>query len=189
MSFFTSFFICFRLKQNYYAVLVITALIAIAQADDNACPPNSKGTHPKCICNNDKPYDPLNRICAITIEFQEECPHGSEGTYPHCVCTQGKVYDARRDACVDSDRTQCPRGAELVNGKCKCNDIDGYKYEMDDIFWICRPWYIQTTTTTTTSTTPRTTTTIAPRCPYHQSGIYPNCVWDPCPRGHAGGNY
>lgn len=177
------------LPQRYFAVLVLVVVaFGLVEADDS-CPPNSKGKHPKCICNNDKPYDELNRICAITIEFKEVCPIGSEGVYPHCVCTEGKVYDAFRDACVNVDRSKCPQGSSNVNGKCICENVGDYKYEMDEIFWICRPWYIPTTSTTTSTTTIRPTyTTPQPRCPYHQSGEYPNCVWDPCPRGYFGGN-
>lgn len=164
------------------------ALAAIAYAEDIACPPNSKGKHPKCVCNNDKPYDSVNRICAITLTFKEECPVGSEGIYPHCVCTQGKVYDAIKDVCIESDRSICPKGAVKVNDKCVCeNDINGYEYVLDEVFWICRPWYLQTSTTTTSTTTHRPVT-YSPRCPYHQSGEYPNCNWDPCPIGYAGGN-
>lgn len=166
------------------------ALAAIAHAEDISCPSNSKGKHPKCVCNNDKPYDSVNRICAITLTFKEECPIGSEGTYPHCVCTHGKVYDAIKDACIESDRSVCPKGAVIVNDKCVCeNDVNGYEYVLDEVFWICRPWYLQTSTTTSTSTTTHRPVTYNPRCPYHQSGEYPHCNWDPCPIGYAGGNF
>lgn len=54
-------------------------LVASVTADDLSCPPNSKGTHPKCICADDNPYDELNRICATTINANlllAKCPKG-----------------------------------------------------------------------------------------------------------------
>lgn len=54
-------------------------LIASTRADDLSCPFNAKGTHPKCICNNDNPYDEVNRICAQILDAQfllAKCPKG-----------------------------------------------------------------------------------------------------------------
>lgn len=54
-------------------------LVASAVADDLSCPFNSKGKHPKCICNDDKPYDAVNRICATVLDAEyllAKCPKG-----------------------------------------------------------------------------------------------------------------
>lgn len=54
-------------------------LVASAVADDLLCPFNSKGKHPKCICNDDKPYDAVNRICATVLDAEyllAKCPKG-----------------------------------------------------------------------------------------------------------------
>lgn len=54
-------------------------LICSAAADDLSCPFNSKGKHPKCICNDDHPYDVVNRICATVLDADyllAKCPKG-----------------------------------------------------------------------------------------------------------------
>lgn len=54
-------------------------LIVSTTADDLSCPFNAKGTHPKCICNNDNPYDEVNGICAQVLDAQfllAKCPKG-----------------------------------------------------------------------------------------------------------------
>lgn len=54
-------------------------LICSAVADDLSCPFNSKGKHPKCICNDDHPYDVVNRICATVLDADyllAKCPKG-----------------------------------------------------------------------------------------------------------------
>lgn len=77
-------FFCFVLKfQKYVKILLNLALVIIGStttsADDLSCPFNAKGTHPKCICNNDNPYDEVNRICATVLDAQyllAKCPKG-----------------------------------------------------------------------------------------------------------------
>lgn len=52
----------------------------VISADDLSCPLNSKGTHPHCVCNNNKnPYDEVNRICATVLDAEfllAKCPKG-----------------------------------------------------------------------------------------------------------------
>lgn len=100
---------------------------------------------------------------------------GSEGSFPACVCGDGKVYVAERDECVAVDRSHCPDGSEKVNNKCVCADVNGFKYEFDEIFWICRPWYIPTTHA---PATPKP-------CPLHQYREGDECVWQRCPVGYV----
>lgn len=75
------------------------------------------------------------------------------------------------------DKSICPTGASKVNNKCVCAHKNGFKYEFDEIFWICRPWYLPTAPPPT-----------PPPCPTHQhkssAGI---CEWDHCPAGYTGG--
>lgn len=99
---------------------------------------------------------------------------GSEGTFPACICGEGKVYVPERDECVEIDRTKCPAGSKQVNNKCVCENVNEFKYEFDEIFWICRPWYIPTT---------RAPTTPKP-CPIHQHNVAGVCEWDACPVGY-----
>lgn len=107
--------------------------------------------------------------------MESKCPKNSEGSFPSCICGGGKVYVPEIDECVNVDRTICPHGARKLNQKCVCDDVDDYKYEFDEIFWICRPWYIPTTH--------------APKqCPTHQSGIHPHCEWDKCSAGYTSEN-
>lgn len=126
----------------------VLLLIANVKAEDLSCPPNSFGTHPKCLCDDNKPYDTVNRICATTINVDfllAKCPKGSDPSseFPACICPQGKVYVADRDECVLVDRSQCPKGSKRVNEKCVCERVNDLKYEFDEIFWICRPWYLK----------------------------------------------
>lgn len=98
---------------------------------------------------------------------------GSEGTFPACICGDGKVYVPERDECVVVDTSLCPIGAKKVNNKCVCDNVNEFKYEFDEIFWICRPWYLPTTHA------PRT-------CPSHQHMVDGICEWDHCPTGYTG---
>lgn len=66
---------------------------------------------------------------------------GSDGHFPNCICKDGKVYVPQTSECVEVDKTKCPSGSKKVNNKCVCDHRNGFKYEFDDIFWICRPWY------------------------------------------------
>lgn len=54
-------------------------LFGSAAANDLSCPFNAKGQHPKCLCNDDNPYDEINRICATVLDAQyllAKCPKG-----------------------------------------------------------------------------------------------------------------
>lgn len=97
---------------------------------------------------------------------------GSEGQFPACLCGEGKVYVHERDECVVIDRSQCPVGSRKVNNKCICDSINDFKYEFDEIFWICRPWYIPTT-----PAPPKP-------CPAHQHRVGDSCEWDRCPSAY-----
>lgn len=94
---------------------------------------------------------------------------GSEGTFPACICGEGKVYVPEKDECVFVDRSQCPAGSRKVNNKCVCDNVNEFKYELDEIFWICRPWYIPTTNAPPTP------------CQTHQHRVGDKCEWDRCP--------
>lgn len=83
------------------------------------------------------------------------------------------MYNLERDECVAVDRTKCPAGSKKVNNKCVCETINEYKYEFDDIFWICRPWYI-----------PTTEAPLSPCPPNHHRSQNGTCIWDRCPPGH-----
>lgn len=109
-----------------------------------------------------------NLFCSQFIEKNQ----GSEGQFPSCVCGEGKVYVHERDECVAVDKSKCPPGAKKVNNKCVCETVNEYKYEFDEIFWICRPWYIPTTETP------------LPPCPPHQHRVGNVCEWERCPAGH-----
>lgn len=98
---------------------------------------------------------------------------GSEGNFPSCICGNNKVYVPERDACVEINRSICPVGSKKVNNKCVCETVNEFKYEFDDIFWICRPWYLPTSTTTTPKP-----------CPAHQHRVGDVCEWDHCPVGY-----
>lgn len=98
---------------------------------------------------------------------------GSEGTFPACICGEGKVYVPAKDECVVIDKSKCPAGAKKVGNKCVCETINEFKYEFDEIFWICRPWYIPTTPKPTEKP-----------CPPHQHYYGDKCVWDKCPSGY-----
>lgn len=66
--------------------MVATVNLAGA-ASDLSCPNGSKGKHPKCICDNDLPYDEINHICAISINVKlAKCPKGTGGSMRllHC---------------------------------------------------------------------------------------------------------
>lgn len=56
---------------------VIVASVSVTSANDQSCPPGSKGKHPKCICGDDLPYDEINRICATKINVNAVCPKGT----------------------------------------------------------------------------------------------------------------
>lgn len=66
---------------------------------------------------------------------------GSEGEFPSCICPEGKIYVHELDECVEVDRSKCPLGSKKVDNKCVCENVNEFKYEFDEIFWICRPWY------------------------------------------------
>lgn len=82
------------------------------------------------------------------------------------------MYVPQRDECVVVDRTQCPVGSRKVNNKCVCDNVNDFKYELDEIFWICRPWYIPTTRPPPTP------------CPSYQHRVGDRCEWDRCPAGY-----
>lgn len=67
---------------------------------------------------------------------------GVEGEFPNCACKNGLVFVPKTGECVTVDKSQCPIGSKSVNNKCACEHRNGFKYEFDDIFWICRPWYL-----------------------------------------------
>lgn len=66
--------------QRCFLASVAFVLVASVAANDLSCPPNSKGSHPKCICADDLPYDEINRICATNINANlllAKCPKGT----------------------------------------------------------------------------------------------------------------
>lgn len=83
------------------------------------------------------------------------------------------MFVPKTGECVEVDKSTCPLGASKVNNKCVCEHKHGFKYEFDDIFWICRPWYLPTST-------------VPPQvCPPHQHLVGDICEWDRCPAGYT----
>ncbi|XP_031623792.1 spore coat protein SP65-like [Contarinia nasturtii] len=159
-------------------VILTVLFIANVTAIQLFCPPGSTGEHPNCICEDKHlqkfPYDVVNNVCSVEINVNDICPKGMDGHFPNCICKDGKVFVPKTSECVPVDKSQCPNGSKKVDNKCVCEHRNGFKYEFDEIFWICRPWYIPTTTP-------------APQaCPTpHQHLVGDKCEWDRCPAGYT----
>lgn len=82
------------------------------------------------------------------------------------------MYVPDRDECIEIDRSQCPTGSKKVNNNCVCENVNEFKYEFDEIFWICRPWYIPTPAP------------VRKPCPAHKHYVGDICEWDRCPAGY-----
>jgi len=75
----------------------------------------------------------------------------------------------------DVDRTVCPRGSVGEAPNCVCTDD---AFILDTIYWTCRvKLYLPVSTTTYKP---------VPTCGGHQTGIWPDCHWLPCPNSYIG---
>lgn len=82
--------------------------------------------------------------------------------------------------CFELDRTKCPKHSVGTVPNCKCEE--GYK--LDDIYWYCRPWYLNDTRGGFNDGPPH----CPPfhlfdgskcehiRCPNDRTLLYPNCT-------------
>lgn len=64
-----------------------------------------------------------------------------EGIFPNCICLNGKIYDHKHSICLEIDRSKCPKRSSGYPN-CKCEE----GYQLDNIHWYCRPWYLETIT-------------------------------------------
>jgi len=125
------------------AVSTTHARIIGKAGEDKVCPFNSSGDYPNCVCESGSQFNPIHNVCPPkSLEsFAGSCPDNSTGVYPNCVCKYGKVYDHLNSVCFELDRTKCPHRSVGTVPNCKCEE--GYK--LDDIYWYCRPWYLNDT--------------------------------------------
>lgn len=87
-----------------------------------------------------------------------------KGNYPNCNCI-GKVYDPHNSICLDLDRTKCPKRSSGQPPHCNCED----GYQLDNIHWYCRPWYLNVTHPFENS------------CEPYQNWNGTHCINIPCP--------
>lgn len=133
-----------------------------------------------------------------TYEFDQ-----FSGVFPNCVCKLGKVYDHQHSVskntsifkmpymwfecilsqiCLDIDRSKCPKRSVGTVPHCECEE----GYQLDDIHWYCRAWYLNDTDGSFNSSSVKFCPTFQIlvdghcepiHCPNNRTLIYPNCTY------------